>query len=130
MRTGILVAIISLVVAAGAADSVAQTAGSTTVGVSVTELKEVAAGWSAKKQILGKDVFTEGGEKIGSIDDLIVAPNRQVTYAIIGVGGFLGVGSHDVAVPVAKFKQAAGRILLPGATKDSLMASPKFQYGN
>lgn len=130
MKTAILVAFISLVVAAGAADSVAQTAGTTTLSVSVTELKEVAAGWSAKKQILGKDVFTEAGEKIGSIDDLIVAPNRTITYAIVGVGGFLGVATHDVAVPVARFKQSAGRIVLPGATKDALKAAPKFEYGN
>jgi sporulation protein YlmC with PRC-barrel domain len=130
MGTGRLVAFISLVVAASAADSMAQTAGSSVLGVSVTELREVAAGWSAKKQILGRDVFNEAGEKIGTIEDLIVAPNRTISYAIIGVGGFLGVATHDVAVPVSQFKQSAGRIVLPGATKDALKAAPKFEYGN
>ena len=51
MRTGSLVVLVSLVVAASAADSVAQMAGSTLI--SVEEMRLVATGWSAKKQILG-----------------------------------------------------------------------------
>jgi sporulation protein YlmC with PRC-barrel domain len=81
--------------------------------VSTSELREVAKGWSVKKQILGKDVYNGAGEKIGEIEDIIVAPNRSVSYAIVGVGGFLGVGTHDVAVTVGKFKQQAGRLVLP-----------------
>jgi sporulation protein YlmC with PRC-barrel domain len=127
MKTGILVVLAGLVVAS-AADSVAQTAGSTLVSVSVEELREVATGWSAKKQILGKDVYNPAGEKIGSVEDLIVAPNRSLSYAIVGVGGFLGMGTHDVAVPVSKFKQEMGKIILPGATKDTLKEAPKFEY--
>ena len=126
MRTMVLVAIVSLVIAAGAADSAAQTAGSTLI--STEQLREVATGWSAKKQILGKDVYNDAGEKIGDINDLIVAPNRAVSYAIVGVGGFLGVGEHNVAVPVSKLKQQMGKIVLSGATKDALKAAPKFEY--
>jgi sporulation protein YlmC with PRC-barrel domain len=126
VKTTILVAIVSLVIAAGAADSAAQTAGSTLI--STEQLREVATGWSAKKQILGKDVYNDAGEKIGDINDLIVAPSRAVSYAIVGVGGFLGMGEHNVAVPVSKFKQQMGKIVLSGATKDALKAAPKFEY--
>jgi len=42
-----------------------QIAGSSTIGVQVAELKEVAFGWSAKKQILGHIIYNEMGEKIG-----------------------------------------------------------------
>jgi sporulation protein YlmC with PRC-barrel domain len=122
----ILAAIVSLVIAAGAADSAAQTAGSTLI--STEQLREVATGWSAKKQILGKDVYNDAGEKIGDINDLIVAPNRAVSYAIVGVGGFLGMAEHNVAVPVSKFKQQMGKIVLSGATKEALKAAPKFEY--
>jgi len=124
----VLVAFMSLMVAAVAADSSAQTAGSSLVSVSVAELREVATGWSAKKQILGKDVYNDAGDKIGDINDLIVTPSRSLSYAIVGVGGFLGIGEHNVAVPVSMFKQQTGRITRPGATKDALKATPKFEY--
>src|SRR5262249_24293198 len=93
-----------------------------------SELREVATGWSAKKQILGKDVYNPNGEKIGSITDLIVAPNRSVSYAIVGVGGFLGMRKHDVAGPVSQFKEEGGKIVLPAATKHPLRAAPEFEY--
>jgi len=128
VKTIVLVSFMSLVIAAGASDVLAQTAGSSVISVSKSEMRQVATGWSAKKQILGKDVFNDAGEKIGEINDLIVTPNRSLSYAIVGVGGFLGMGEHDVAVPVSKFKQQMGKIVLPGATKDALKAAPKFEY--
>jgi sporulation protein YlmC with PRC-barrel domain len=128
MKTGILLIVVAVSAVVFATDSVAQKAGSTLV--TTTEMREVATGWSAKKQILGKDVYNDTGEKIGDINDLIVAPNRAVSYAIVGVGGFLGMGEHNVAVPVSKFKQQMGKIVLPGATKEVLKAAPKFEYAN
>jgi sporulation protein YlmC with PRC-barrel domain len=123
----VLIVFTSLVIAAGAADAVAQTAGSM-VSVSTTELREVAMGWSAKKQILGKSVYNDTGEKVGDINDLIVTPDKAVSYAIVGVGGFLGVGEHEIAVPVGQLKQLESKIVLSGATKDALKAAPKFEY--
>jgi sporulation protein YlmC with PRC-barrel domain len=106
----------------------AQVAGSSTVGVTQEEMKVVLRGWSAKKQIMGKAVYNEEKQKIGTIDDLIVTPDKSVSYAIIGVGGFLGMGRHDVAIPVNHFKVDKDRITLPGATKEALKAMPKFEY--
>ena len=77
-----------LVVAVG--NISAQIAGSTTTGISVEELKTIARGWSATKQILGKPVYNDKNEKVGDVDDLIIAPDSSISYAIIGVGGFLG----------------------------------------
>ena len=120
--------LVTIALIAGAGETMAQVAGTTLKAVSTAELREVAKGWSVKKQILGKDVYNEAGEKIGEIEDIIVTPNKSVSYAIVGVGGFLGIASHDVAVPVGRFKQQAGRVVLPGATKDALKAIPKFEY--
>src|SRR5687767_8639890 len=74
----------------------AQVAGSSTIGVSKEEIKALALGWSAKRHLLDKPVYNEKKEKIGSIEDLIITPEQWVSYAIIGVGGFLGLGTHDV----------------------------------
>ena len=126
--------IICLAMAALVGTAVAQqqapVAGSQTVaiGIQVEEMKVVANGWSAKKQILGKDVYNEKNEKVGKVDDLIIAPDRAISYGIIGAGGFLGVDRHDVAIPVNQFKMQEGKIILEGATKDAIKGMPKFQY--
>jgi sporulation protein YlmC with PRC-barrel domain len=124
--TGLTLA--GLIVAGTGSEIRAQVAGSTTMGITVEEMKMVALGWSAKKKILGKAVYNDKNEKIGTVDDLIITPDKSVSYAIIGAGGFLGMGKHDVAVPVGQFKEDKGRIVLAGATKDALKAMPKFEY--
>jgi sporulation protein YlmC with PRC-barrel domain len=117
---------------AGATTSIGQqVVGSTQLGVAVAELREVTAGWSAKRQILGKTIYNDSGDGIGKVDDIIVAPDKAVSYAIIGAGGFLGVGRHDVAIPVGQLKQQSdGKFVLAGATKDALKAMPPFEYAN
>jgi len=105
-----------------------QVVGSTRLGVAVAELRDVTVGWSAKRQILGQSVYNDKGEAIGKADDIIIAPDKAVSYAIIGAGGFLGVGKHDVAIPVSQLKQNDGKILLAGATKEAIKAMPPFEY--
>jgi uncharacterized protein YrrD len=106
----------------------AQVAGSTLRSVSVTEAREVASGWSAKRQILGRTVFNDQGEKIGAVDDIIISPDKTLTYAIIGAGGFLGVARHNVAVRVDQLTVNGDKLFLPGATKDALKQAPEFEY--
>jgi hypothetical protein len=129
MKKGIVVAL-ALSVALSLIEGIASAgvAGSTTIGVSVEEMKAAALGWSAKKQILDKDVYNDSNEKVGEVEDLIVAPDKAVSYAIIGVGGFLGIDRHDVAIPAGQLKIQGGKLILPGATKDALKALPKFEY--
>lgn len=98
------------------------------LGITVNEIVVVAKGWSAKKQILGKKVYNDKKQKIGKVDDLIIAPDSAVSYAIIGAGGFLGIDRHDVAIPAKQFKIEKGKIILPGATKEAIKAMPKFEY--
>jgi hypothetical protein len=98
------------------------------IGVTPDELATVAKGWSAKKQIMGKDVYNDKSEKVGVVDDLIIVPDKAASYAIMGTGGFLGVDKHDVAIPVNQLKMEEGQITLPGATKDAVKAMPTFQH--
>ena len=104
--------------------------GTSTTSIAVTkdELVTVVKGWSAKKAIIGKDVYNDKDEKVGVVEDLIITPDKAVSYAIIGAGGFLGMGKHDVAIRVNNFKVAQGKITLPGATKEALKAMPAFEY--
>ena len=106
----------------------AQVAGTTLLGVSVTELQEVAKGWSVKRTILGQPVYNDNKETVGTVDDLIVSPDKAVSYAIVNAGGFLGLAKHYVAIPVSQFKLVDKKLVLAGATKDALKASPEFQY--
>ena len=120
---------LSGLIAFSAVDPVsAQVAGSAKVGVASVEMREVAIGWSAKKNILGQTVYNEKNDKVGKIDDIIIAPDKAVSYAIVGAGGFVGLGRHDVAIPINQFTQQDGRIVLAGATKDAIKALPKFEY--
>jgi len=108
----------------------AQVAGSTVIGVATAELRDVTIGWSAKRQVLGKPVFNDKNERIGTIDDIVIAPDKAVSYAIIGAGGFLGVARHNVAIPVGQIKLVDGKFVLAGATKDALKAMPPFEYAS
>jgi sporulation protein YlmC with PRC-barrel domain len=78
-------------------------------------------------QSLG-NLFTTTTTNVGSVDDIIITPEKAVSYAIIGTGGFLGLAKHDVAIPVSQFKLVDKKLVLPGATKDALKAIPEFQY--
>lgn len=108
----------------------AQVAGSTLLGVSYAELREVTLGWSVKRQILGHPVYNNMDERIGTVEDIIVTTNKSVSYAIINAGGFLAVTKHNVAIPVSQFQLKGEKLVLPGATKDALKAAPAFEYAN
>ena len=105
----------------------APVAGTVTIGVPVWQLDIIANGWRASK-LLGASVYNDSDEKIGKIGDLIVAPDGTLSVAIIDVGGFLGIGTHHVAIPVQEFSQVTPKIILPGASKDMLKQVAEFKY--
>ena len=111
-----------------AAISEAQVAGRTRIAVAVAVEENIALGLSAKKQILGQAVYNQTGDKVGAIDDLVVAPDNSVSFAIIGVGGFVGVRKHRVAIPVELLLNHDGGFILLGATKEALKTLPAFDY--
>ena len=119
--------ILSLSLAAGAA--LAQTTPVVgTIGITPDEIKVLAKGWSIKKDILSKDVFNEANEKVGVVEDIIVTPDKALSYSIVSTGGFLGMAKHDVVIPVNQLKIQNKRIVLPGATKEAVKAMPEFKY--
>ena len=89
--------------------------------------QSLATGYRTSK-VVGSAVVNEANETVGSIDDLIVTPSEKVPYAVLSVGGFLGMGTKYVVVPYSALEVSDKRMLLRGATKDSLKSLPEFKY--
>jgi len=87
----------------------------------------LATGYRTSK-VVGSTVYNEANEAVGTIDDLIVTPNETVPFAVLSVGGFLGMGSKYVVVPFNALIVKDKKMVLPGATKDSLKSLPEFKY--
>ena len=97
------------------------------VVLGTAEMDALAYGYRISK-LLHREVWNDVGEKIGKTEDFIVKSDGTVTFAIIDVGGFLGMGAHRVAIPVNQISAVKPHVVVPGATKDALKSLPKFQY--
>jgi sporulation protein YlmC with PRC-barrel domain len=78
-----------------------------------------------------QDIYDPSTTKIGKIDDVLVSAGGQVNALIVGVGGFLGAGEKDVAVPFSAVKQITKdnkTYLTMDTTKDALKSAPGFKY--
>lgn len=101
--------------------------GQANVQIVAVDVRAVGEGYRTSK-LRGATVHNDQNERIGTIDDIIVDKER-VLFAIIQVGGFLGIGGHLVAVPYSSLEmQDPAKIVLPGATKDALKNLPEFKY--
>jgi sporulation protein YlmC with PRC-barrel domain len=103
--------------------------------------------WRASK-LIGVDVYNDQNEKLGEINELIISRSGQIAGAVIGVGGFLGMGEHDVLVSMdkLKFSNEPGKTTtgteksdrndrqwypdraVLSANKDQLKQMPEFKY--
>lgn len=129
-KTLMMVALMTAGALAGPVLAQTPVAGSTTVGITITEATQLAMGWSVKKSLLGQSVYNDAGDKVGKVEDLIISPDKSVSYVIIGAGGFIGIGRHDVAIPVAQIQDNGGKLMMPEATKDMVKAMPQFEYAS
>ena len=59
--------------------------------------------WRASK-LEGLDVYNQNNEKIGDISELLVDSSGKIQAVVVGVGGFLGLGERDVAIPFEQIK--------------------------
>lgn len=98
-----------------------------TITLMKVDPQTLATGLRVSK-VLGATVVNEANEKVGTIDDLIVTPKQNVPYAVLSVGGFLGMGTRLVVVPFDTMKVGDKNMVLPGATRDSLKMLPEFNY--
>lgn len=69
---------------------------------SATYLTEQAENQISVNDFMGKAIYTADNQSIGDINDLLVAKDGGVVAAVVGVGGFLGIGEKNVAIPFDK----------------------------
>ena len=129
MKNILLIAMLGLMLTATAGDAGAPVAGVVTLGTTVETTQAIAVGHRASK-LIGAPVYNEQEERVGSIDDLIISPDRSVSFAVVSVGGFLGLGGRLIAIPVEQLREEKDRLILPGATKEALAKLPEFQYAS
>ena len=98
-----------------------------TVEITKVDVQKVSAGYRASK-VIGSSIVNDANETIGKIDDLLVTRDGKEPYAVLSVGGFLGMGTHMVVIRYDNLKFADDKIVLPGGTKDGLRMLPTFQY--
>jgi sporulation protein YlmC with PRC-barrel domain len=88
-------------------------------------------GGSTVTNFYKQTVYDPSDNKIGDVDDMLIDKEGHVTALIIGVGGFLGMGEKDVAIPFSALHASEKnnkwyRVL--NTTKDALKTAPGFTY--
>ena len=105
--------------------TVVPTAGNPNLSVASVRMEN---GIRASK-IIGAGVYSDPNTQIGTVNDLMLTPDNKVALAIISVGGLIGIGGKLTAVPIGQLqREPDGKLMLPGASKDSLNAEPNFIY--
>jgi hypothetical protein len=91
---------------------------------------QVLTSGNRASKVVGSTVVNEANDTVGTVDDLIITPSEKVPYAVLSVGGFLGVGTKYVVVPYSSLQVKDRKMMLAGATKDSLKSLPAFKYSS
>jgi len=95
--------------------------------IAKVDVQTAVAGYRVSK-VIGNSVLNDENETIGKIDDLLLTSDGNEPYAILSIGGFLGVGTHMVVVHYGSLRFADDKIVLPGVTKDGLKTLAPFEY--
>ena len=97
-------------------------------------MTKISEGQLLASGIIGKNVYNGDGadaESIGKLNDLILGQDGMVQAAVVGVGGFLGVGQKNVALPANQLKLSVredkSSWIVIETTKDKLNAAPAFE---
>jgi sporulation protein YlmC with PRC-barrel domain len=91
------------------------TSATTTAPADAASLK---GNWRTSK-LVGLSVYNDNNESLGSINDLLTDKNGDIKAVVLGVGGFLGVGEHLVAVPFDKVKFVNEPVAYTGTAKST-----------
>jgi len=135
----------AVIVACTLASPLAMAQNTTTSPTAAAAPVPAAGQWRASK-LVGVNVYNEQNDKIGDVNDVIIDSTGKVAGVVIGVGGFLGAGEHNVMMTLdkVKFSNEAGKTTtgstssgskqwypdraVVSATKDQLKTMSQFKY--
>lgn len=102
--------------------------------VAKVDVKSLDTAYRGSK-IIGSTVYNDQNQNVGKIDDLLISQDGKAPYAVLSVGGFLGMGDHLIVVPTSNLRVAFDKdksdntkIVLPNATKEQLKGLPQYTY--
>jgi sporulation protein YlmC with PRC-barrel domain len=117
--------LVTVAVAAGLFSAAAYAAPEATMKTSVPQNAVTVTDWYKQ------NVYDPNNNKIGEIMDVLVDKSGKIDTLIVGVGGFLGAGEKDVAVPFEAIEATMKdkkMYLVMNTTKNSLKSAPGFKY--
>lgn len=79
------------------------------------------------KQLVGKSVYNSAGDRVGEVDDVVISKAGAQTAAVIGVGGFLGIGERKIALPVNQLQVQDNKVVALGLSEDSAKRLPEYR---
>lgn len=101
--TALLATIASAQTPTATTDRADKATSSSTAGATTLSSSQLQGDWRTSK-VVGLSVYNDNNEKLGSINDLLMDKSGNIKAVVLGVGGFLGMGEHLVAVPMEKVK--------------------------
>lgn len=95
----------------------------------------MAAGGSLENmstdEIVGKSVVSRNGEEIGNVDDVVTDPTSGQKFAVVDVGGFLGVGQKSIVIELAELQMASGEDRIQSdLTREELQTKTEYSPGD
>jgi sporulation protein YlmC with PRC-barrel domain len=78
-------------------------------------------------KLIGMDIYNDKGEKIGKIEDILVRGTASEPLAVLSVGGYVGIGTKMVAVPLSHITLKADKASMP-ASKTELASMAGWQF--
>ena len=79
----------------------------------------------------GKKVVNDTGDEVGSVGSIVRDKKTGRVEAVIGVGGFLGIGEHKVTIALQDLAMRGDRLLAPpGTTKEKIQSLPEYNEAN
>lgn len=92
-------------------------------GSAANQLYAMAVG-----DVLGKDMVTPDGEDIGEVEQIVLHSGDEQLYAVVSVGGFLGIGGRDVVIPVSELELINDELVLKaGNSKEQVKQQPSYE---